>query len=133
MAKFARTNGDLQPVVNFDNGAYAWAAANTVVSGAVVQPQGPFLAFYTVTGAGHLTGTQVSYVIKAAEQLATVHMYEFTTGGTNDTVAMALYPVNAWNATDLQANIRAALTSASVANAVTVTNSATFDGDTYLP
>jgi hypothetical protein len=46
---------------------------------------------------------------------------------------MAIYPINAWNTTDLQANIRAALTAASLANAVTVTAQALFTGDTYPP
>ena len=136
MAQFPRINGDSKPVLNNDGGNYVnpYPVANAVVSGTPVQPAGPFLGFYTVTGAGALSGTQVSYIIKATEQLATVHLYQYSnTGGaaTNNTLAMAIYPINSWSTTDLAANITAALTAGNVANTVTVTATATFTGATY--
>ena len=117
MSKFARVNGDLLPVLNYDTGSYVNSGPNAVQSGATVQPQGPALAFFTVTGDGPLTGTQVTYAIRAAEQLATVHIYEFTQDG-DGYWAIALYPIDAWVATSmepgkgLQEQIRAALTAA---------------------
>ena len=132
MAQFPKVNGDYLPVVNVDTGEYVNSGANAIVSGQTVQPAGPFLAFYTVEGDGALTGAQVGLALQATEQLATVHIYEYT-NATDDTLAMAIYPIDAWNTTDLQANIRAALTAAGVANAVIVTATATFTGDTYPP
>jgi hypothetical protein len=132
MAKFARVNGDLLPVLNYDSGQYVNSGPNAVQAGATVQPQGPALAFFTVTGVGALTGTQASYAIRATEQLATVHIYQFN-NAVNDSLAMAIYPIDAWNITDLQANVRASLTAAGQPNAVTVTGGATFSEITYPP
>jgi hypothetical protein len=132
MAKFARVNGDLLPVLNYDSGQYVNSGPNAVQAGATVQPQGPALAFFTVTGVGALTGTQASYAIRATEQLATVHIYQFN-NAVNDSLAMAIYPIDAWNIADLQANVRATLTAAGQPNAVTVTGGATFSEITYPP
>lgn len=132
MAKFARVNGDLLPVLNDDSGQYVNSGPNAVQAGATVQPQGPALAFFTVTGVGALTGTQASYTIRATEQLATVHIYQFNNAA-NDSLAMAIYPIDAWNIADLQANVRATLTAAGQPNAVTVTAGATFSEITYPP
>jgi hypothetical protein len=132
MAKFARVNGDLLPVLNDDSGQYVNSGPNAVQAGATVQPQGPALAFFTVTGVGALTGTQASYAIRATEQLATVHIYQFN-NAVNDSLAMAIYPIDAWNIADLQANVRATLTAAGQPNAVTVTAGATFSEITYPP
>ena len=127
MAQFTKTNGDFLPVINFDSPAYTNSGANAVTSGATVQPQGPKLDFFTITAAstGALTGTQVSLIIQATQQLATVYIYEFTTAGP-DTLAMAVYPVGAWNATTLQAAVRTGLTAGGAANAVVATATATF-------
>ena len=129
MAQFTKTNGDFKPVINFDSPAYTNSGANAVTSGATVQPQGPKLDFFTVTAAssGAFTGTQVSLIIQATQQLATVYIYEFTTAGP-DTLAMAVYPTAAWTATTLQAAARAALTAGGAANAVVATATATFTG-----
>ena len=132
MAKFARVNGDLLPVLNDDSGQYVNSGPNAVQAGATVQPQGPALAFFTVTGVGALTGTQASYTIKATEQLATIHIYQFN-NAVNDSLAMAIYPIDAWNIVDLQSNVRASLTAAGQPNAVTVTGGATFSEITYPP
>jgi hypothetical protein len=127
MAQFTKTNGDFLPVINFDSPAYTNSGANAVTSGATVQPQGPKLDFFTITAAstGALTGTQVSLIIQATQQLATVYIYEFTTAGP-DTLAMAVYPTGAWTATTLQAAVRTGLTAGGAANAVVATATATF-------
>jgi len=129
MAQFTKTNGDFLPVINFDSPAYTNSGANAVSSGATVQPQGPKLDYFTVTAAssGALTGTQVSLIIQATQQLATVYIYEFTTAGP-DTLAMAVYPTAAWTTGTLQTAVRAGLTAGGAANAVVVSATATFTG-----
>jgi hypothetical protein len=129
MAQFTKTNGDFLPVINFDSPAYTNSGANAVTSGASVQPQGPKLDFFTVTAAssGAFTGTQVSLIIQATQQLATVYMYEFTTAGP-DTLAMAVYPTGAWTTTTLNAAIIAELTAGGAANTTVTTATATFTG-----
>ena len=129
MAQFTKVNGDFLPVINFDSPAYTNSGANAVSSAATVQPQGPKLDFFTVTAAssGALSGTQVSLIIQATQQLATVYIYEFTTAGP-DTLAMAVYPTGAWTATTLQAACRAGLTAGGAANAVVASATATFTG-----
>mgnify|MGYP003674915846 CR=1 FL=1 len=129
MAQFTKTNGDLLPVINFDSFSYTNSGANAVSSAATVQPQGPKLDFFTVTAAssGALSGTQVSLIIQATQQLATVYIYEFTTAGP-DTLAMAVYPTGAWTTTSLNAAIIAELTAGGVANTTVTTATATFTG-----
>ena len=129
MAQFTKTNGDFLPVINYDSFSYTNSGANAVSSAATVQPQGPKLDFFTVTAAssGAFSGTQVSLIIQATQQLATVYIYEFTTAGP-DTLAMAVYPTAAWTTTTLQTAIRAGLTAGGAANAVVVSGTATFTG-----
>ena len=127
MAQFAKVNGDLQPVINYDAGSYTNSGLNAVTSAATVQPQGPKLDFFTITATGALTGAQVNAIIQATQQLATVYMYEYT-DATNDTVAMAVYPVAAWTTTELDTAVEAALTALGAANVVTTTATATFTG-----
>ena len=125
MAQFSKVNGDLLPVLHLDSPAYTNSGANAVVSEVPVQPQGPKLDFFTVTATGALTGTQVNLIIQATQQLATVYMYEYG-NTTNDTVAMAVYPTGAWTDTTLDAACTNALSTAGVANSLTVSNLATF-------
>ena len=129
MAQFTKTNGDFLPVINFDSPAYTNSGANAVSSAATVQPQGPKLDYFTVTAAssGAFTGTQVSLIIQATQQLATVYIYEFTTAGP-DTLAMAVYPVAAWTTATLNAAVIAALTAGGAANTTVTTATATFTG-----
>ena len=129
MAQFTKTNGDFKPVINFDSPAYTNTGANTVTSGSSVQPQGPKLDFFTVTAAssGALSGTQVSLIIQATQQLATVYLYEFTTAGP-DTLAMAVYPVGAWTTSTLNAAVIAGLSAGGVGNTTVTTATATFTG-----
>jgi hypothetical protein len=125
MAQFTKVNGDYLPVINYDSGSYTNSGLNAVSTGNTVQPQGPKLQFFTVTADGALTGAQVNTVVQATQQLATVYIYEYT-DTSNDTLAMAIYPTDAWDAANLQVAIRAALTSAGTANNVTVSATATF-------
>jgi hypothetical protein len=129
MAQFTKSNGDFLPVLNMDAFAYTNSGANAVSSANTVQPQGPKLDFFTVTASGStaLTGTQVSLIIQATQQLATVYIYEFTTAGP-DTLAMAVYPTGAWTTTTLNAAIVAELTAGGAANTTVTTATATFTG-----
>ena len=129
MAQFTKLNGDLQPVLRLDATSYTNSGANAVTSAVPVQPQGPKLDFFTVTAAGAFTGTQVSLIIQATQQLATVYIYEYG-DDTNDTVAMAVYPTAAWTSGTLETAIEAELTAAGVGNNVQVSNLAAF-GDIY--
>lgn len=121
MAQFTRVNGDFLPVINYDAPDYTNSGVNAVTSGATVQPQGPKLDFFTVTFTGALTTTQLNVAVQTIQQLATIYMYEYT-DDTNDTLAVALYPVGAWTTTSLDTALTAAV------EAVTVTATATFTG-----
>ena len=127
MAQFTKVNGDLLPVLRLDATSYTNAGANAVTTAATVQPQGPKLDFFTVTADGAFTGTQVNLIIQATQQLATVYLYEYT-NTSNDTVAMAVYPVAAWTTATLDAAIQAVLDAASLSNTTTTTATATFTG-----
>ena len=126
MAYTNRVHGDYQPVMNYDAPDYTVGAVNAVTSEATVQPQGPKLDFFTVTANGAISTTQLNTGIQTIQQLATVYLYEYT-NDTNDTLAVAVYPVGAWTdtalATALEANPGPAW-----ANGVAVTTSATFTG-----
>lgn len=122
MAQFTRVNGDFQPLINYDAFSYTNSGVNTATSAATVQPQGPKLDFFTITATGALTPTQLATVFRTVEQLATVHIYEYT-DASDDTVALALYPVGGWTAS----GIDAALVLAGITG-TTTTATATFTG-----
>ena len=130
MAGFTKIGSNFKPVVNMDIGQNTDSATlNQVTSAATVQPQGPKLDFATITFTGSsTTGAQVKAAIDTIQQLATVYMYEFTTD-TNDTLAVAFYPIKAWG--DVTATggttLDAQLTTACGEN-VSITASATFTG-----
>ena len=122
MAQFTRVNGDLQPVSWIDAPSYTNAGSTSaVVSAATVQPQGPKLEFFTITGNGSQVADNINAVFQTVQQLATVYIYEYT-NATDDTLAVAVYPVGAW--TDV--SLDAALSNAWVGANVAVTASATF-------
>jgi hypothetical protein len=126
MAQFTRVNGDFKPVMNMDSPAYTNTGANAVTSAATVQPQGPKLEYFTVTFTGSsTTGAQIKATIDAIQQLATVYIYEFTTD-TNDTLAVAMYPVGAWGDVTADATGLDAAITAAAGEAVVITNGATF-------
>jgi hypothetical protein len=122
MAQFTRVNGDLKPVLWLDQPDYTNSGVNAVSSALTVQPQGPKLDFFTATANGALTTTQVAAAIQTIQQLATIHIYEYT-DASNDTLAVAVYPTGAWTSASLVAALEA---DAGWANAVTVAASATF-------
>jgi len=121
MAQFTKVNGDFKPLINFDTPAYTNTGLNAATSGVTVQPQGPKLDFFTITANAGMTGTQLLQTFQAVEQLATVHIYEYT-DSTDDTLALAIYPTGAWTTTTLDTAVTAAT---GLANVV-VTASATF-------
>ena len=127
MAQFTRVNGDFKPVLNLDAASYTNTGVNTVTSAASVQPQGPKLEFLTVTFTGSsTTGAQILATMNAIQQLATVYIYEFTTD-TNDTLAVAMYPVGGWG--DVTATGAGTLDQAitdAAGEAVSIAASATF-------
>jgi hypothetical protein len=134
MAYITQVNGNFQPVVNMDAGTTpsspgaGWnSGANTVTSGATVNVAGPKLEFGTVTFTGNATvsGSSLAIAIQTIQTQCTIAMYEFTTNSSNTaTLALATYPVGAWNyanAGDLDAALTAAL-----GYAVTTAATATF-------
>ena len=122
MAQFTRVNGDFQPVSWIDAPSYTNAGSTSaVVSAATVQPQGPKLDFFTATGNGSQLADNINAFFQTVEQLATVHIYEYT-NATDDTIAFAVYPTGAWTTTSLDNALANAWTSANV----TTTASATF-------
>ena len=120
MAQFTRVNGDLKPVLWLDQPDYTNTGVNAVSSALTVQPQGPKLDFFTFEAAGALTTTEVTQAIQSIEQLATIHIYEYT-NATDDTLAVAVYPTGAWTVASLDAAFANAWTSANVTAAATAT------------
>ena len=121
MAQFTKVNGTTQPVFAIDVGNGSIAGTANVAANGSVQMAGPKLDFFTATANGALTTTQVAAGVQAIQQLATIHIYEYTDAA-NDTLAFAVYPTGAWTT----AGLVAALEDAGWANAVTVAASATF-------
>lgn len=120
MAQFTRVNGDFLPLINYDSPAYTNSGVNALTSAATVQPQGPKLDFFTITGNGSQIADNIATVFQTVEQLATMHIYEYT-NATDDTLAIAVYPVGAWTTTSLDTALTAAWTSANVSVAATAT------------
>jgi hypothetical protein len=123
MAQFTKVNGDFLPLINYDSPAYTNSGVNALTSAATVQPQGPKLDFFTITGNGSQVADNIATVFQTVEQLATMHIYEYT-NATDDTLAIAIYPVGAWTTTSLDTALTAAWGSANVS----VAASATFTG-----
>ena len=120
MSQFTRVNGDYKPLINFDTPAYTNTGVNAVTSAATVQPQGPKLDFFTITGNGSQVLDNISAVFQTVEQLATMHIYEYT-NATDDTLAIAIYPTGAWTTTTLDNALTNAWSSANVAVTATAT------------
>ena len=116
MAQFTKTHGDYKPVVVVDDGVTSsssgagWSSGlNAVVDGATVQPQGPKLDYFTVTGSGALTTAQVNTLVQTIQQLATVYIYQYNANGSSaDSLGFAAYPTQAWTTTTLDAAFTAA-------------------------
>jgi hypothetical protein len=134
MAQFTRQNGDFYPVMNYDQPGYDNPGVNAVESGFTVQPQGPKLQYFTVTftGLAAVTGTQMLATVNAIQQLATIYIYEYNAAASS-TLAVGMYSNDSWGdvtATGVgtldQAIQDAILVSTGVAQAVVITNVATF-------
>jgi hypothetical protein len=121
MAYFTKVHGDFKQVMNYDAPGYTVGALDAITSAVTVQPQGPKLDFFTITGNGTQVLDNIATVFQTVQQLATIHIYEYT-NATDDTLAIAIYPTGAWDTTSLDNELSNAWTSANVA----VTSSATF-------
>jgi len=127
MAQFTRVSGDFVPQINYDAQSYTVGSVNAFTSAATVQPQGPKLDFGTITftGIAVMDGANLKIAMDTIQQVATVYVYEMTTVGANtDTLAVAIYPVSAWDFTNA-GNLDAALTTA-LGFGVTTAATATF-------
>jgi hypothetical protein len=120
MAQFTKVNGDFLPLINFDSPAYTNSGVNALTSAATVQPQGPKLDFFTITGNGSQIADNIATVFQTIEQLATMHIYEYT-DATDDTLAIAIYPTGAWTTATLDTALTAAWGSANVSVAASAT------------
>lgn len=98
------THGDVNPVFAIDtlNGS------GSATTGVPVMLQGPKLDFFSIdmgaSASGQMDlGGAVEAVIKCITQLATTHFYQVD----GDKLSIAVYPVAAWTAGDLETAIRA--------------------------
>jgi hypothetical protein len=103
-----KTHGDTKPVFAIDtlNGS------GGATTGVAVQIAGPKLEFFGMDlGAdpsGQMdTGGAIEAVIQCVTQLATTHFYQVQASASANNMSIAVYPVAAWTAADLQAAIRA--------------------------
>jgi hypothetical protein len=120
MAQFTRVNGDFKQVLWLDAPDYTNTGVNAVTSAVTVQPQGPKLDFFTLTGNGSQIADNIQATFQTIQQLATIHIYEYT-NATDDTLAIAVYPTGAWTVASLDAALANAWTSANVAASATAT------------
>lgn len=123
MPYVTRVHGDLGPVTNVDRGDLLG-----LTSGATVQIQGPKLDFATITkGSGGWSADDLNAIIQTIQTRATVYLYEYT-DTSNDTLAVAFYPTEAWG--DVTATgagtLDQAITDATAACSISA--SATFHG-----
>lgn len=120
MAQFTRVNGDYKQVLWLDAPGYTNTGVNAVQSAVTVQPQGPKLDFFTLTGNGSQIADNIQAVFQTVQQLATVHIYEYT-NATDDTLAIAVYPTGAWDVASLDAALANAWAGANVAASASAT------------
>ena len=111
MAGFTRTHGDAQPVFAMDvqNGPLA---SSTAADGTTTNFIGPAMDFFGFDlGAAPTTqlgvDEMVAQVLQSIEQLATVMMYSVSATSNVTNMSVAVYPVGAYTAADLQTQIRA--------------------------
>jgi hypothetical protein len=111
MAGFTRTHGDAQPVFAMDvqNGP---VASTTAADGTTTNFIGPAMDFFGFDlGAAPTTqlgvDEMVAQVMVSIEQLATVMMYSVAATANVTNMSVAVYPVGAYTAAALQAQVRA--------------------------
>ena len=120
MAQFTRVNGDYKQVLWLDAPSYTNSGVNAVESAVTVQPQGPKLDFFTLTGNGSQIADNIQTIFQTVQQLATIHIYEYT-NATDDTLALAVYPTGGWTVASLDAALANAYVGANVTAAATAT------------
>lgn len=134
MAYVTRSHGDFKQQNNYEVGTYTVGAIDAVTDDATVQPQGPKLEFFTITGNG-TTSNLVTYantVISTLQQLSVIHLYEFNTSPTDATLAVGVYPVGAWGTVTatgtgtLDAALQDAITAAGGTGNISIAATATF-------
>jgi hypothetical protein len=108
MAFQTKVHGDVKPVFAIDT----LAGSGTNPTGTPVMFSGPKLDFFALDlgadPAGQLdSGEAVEAVITCITQLATTHFYQVEASATACNMSIAVYPVGAWAAGDLQTAIRA--------------------------
>jgi hypothetical protein len=111
MAGFTRTHGDSQPVFAMDtlNGPIA---STTNADGTTTNFIGPGMDFVGFDlGAAPTTqlgvSGAISAVLQSIEQLATVMIYSVSATASVTNMSVAVYPLGAYAAADLQTQIRA--------------------------
>lgn len=111
MAGFTRTHGDAQPVFAMDvqNGP---VASTTAADGTTTNFIGPAMDFFGFDlGAAPTTqlgvDEMVAQVMVSIEQLSTVMMYSVAATANVTNMSVAVYPVGAYTAATLQAQVRA--------------------------
>ncbi len=111
MAGFTRVNGDAQPVFAIDtqNGP---VSSSTSANGTTTNFIGPAMDFFGFDLGAAPTAQlgvdgAVSAVLQSIEQLATVMMYSVSATANVTNMSVAVYPVGAYTAANLQTQIRA--------------------------
>jgi hypothetical protein len=120
MAQFTKVHGDFKQLMNYDAPSYAVGSLNAITANVTVQPQGPKLDFFTITGNGTQVLDNIATVFQTVQQLATVHVYEYS-DATDNTLAIAIYPTGAWTTVTLDNELSNAWTSANVSVAASAT------------
>jgi hypothetical protein len=121
MAQFTKVHGDFKQLMNYDAPTYTVGSLNAITANVTVQPQGPKLDFFTITGNGTQVLDNIATVFQTVQQLATVHIYEFSDAGDDDSLAIAIYPTGAWTTVTLDNELSNAWTSANVSVAASAT------------
>ena len=127
MAVFTRTNGNAQNVVSVGNIALSDAAssANVLISTGIGKPVQAFAINSNVSMTSQLgTGQGVETILRVLGLNSTLLAYQVGTannGAVSNGLLSVLIEDSAWNATDLQANIRAATSSGYNTTGIVVT------------
>jgi hypothetical protein len=111
MAGFTRTHGDAQPVFAIDtqNGPIASSASANGTTTNFIGPAMDFFGFDLGAAPTDQLGVDemVAQVMVSIEQLATVMMYSVSATSNVTNMSVAVYPVGAYTAAALQAQVRA--------------------------
>ena len=110
MAGFTRTHGDAQPVFAIDtlNGPVASTAPAAGTTTNFIGPAFDFFGFDLGAAPTNQLGVDqmVAQVLTSIEQLSTVMMYSVSATANQTNMSVAVYPVGAYTAAALEAQIR---------------------------